>query len=100
VDGDGLSNRQEYLAGTDPRDPLSYLKVERLTAGLGLPTLEFRAASNKTYSILWKPSLDSGSWSVLTNSPAYPSNRLERVTDPAPATGRRVYRLVTPALRP
>ena len=77
VDGDSLSNRQEYLAGTDPRDALSYLKVDRLT-GSGLPTLEFRAVSNKTYSVLWKPSLESGNWSVLTNILAYSTNRLER----------------------
>jgi len=99
-DGDGLSNRQEYLAGTDPRDALSYLRVERLTAGSGLPTLEFRAVSNKTYSILWKPSLDSGNWSVLTNLPAYPTNRLEQVRDATPGVERRLYRLATPALRP
>jgi hypothetical protein len=100
LDGDSLSNRQEYLAGTDPRDALSYLKVEGLTVGSGLATLEFRAVSNKTYSILWKPSLDSGSWSVLTNLPASLTNRLERVTDPTPDVVRRLYRLATPALRP
>ncbi|HXJ56283.1 MAG TPA: lamin tail domain-containing protein [Verrucomicrobiae bacterium] len=99
-DGDGLSNRQEYLAGTDPRDALSYLKIDRLTVGSGLPTLEYQAISNKTYSILWKPSLDSANWSVLTNLPAYSTNRLERVADPTPAVTRRLYRLATPALRP
>jgi hypothetical protein len=99
TDGDSLNNRQEYLAGTDPRDPLSYLKVERLTAGASQATLEFRAVSNKTYSIIWRPGLDSGTWTVLTNLPAYPTNRLEQVIDRTPGV-TRVYRLVTPALRP
>jgi hypothetical protein len=99
-DGDGLSNRQEYLAGTNPRDPLSYFKVDRLIAGSGLPTLEFQAVSNKTYSILWKPSLDSGNWFVLTNLLAYPTNRLQRVIDPTPNLDQRIYRLATPAIRP
>jgi hypothetical protein len=99
-DGDSLSNRQEYLAGTNPRDPLSYLKVDRLTTPLGVPTLEFQAVSNKTYSILWKPSLDSANWSVLTNLLAVPTNRLQRVLDPTPGVEKRIYRLTTPALRP
>ena len=99
-DGDGLSNRQEYLAGTNPRDPQSYLKVDRLTTQLGVPTLEFQAVSNKTYSILWKPSLDSANWSVLTNLLAVSTNRLQRVIDPTPGVDKRIYRLTTPALRP
>ena len=74
--------------------------MDRLTVGSGLPTLEYQAISNKTYSILWKPSFDSGNWSVLTNLPAYSTNRLERVADPTPAVTRRLYRLATPALRP
>ena len=31
ADGDGMSNLAEYLAGTNPRDPQSYLWISSLT---------------------------------------------------------------------
>src|SRR6185436_18709031 len=31
-DGDGMSNWQEYVAGTDPTNALSYLKIDSITA--------------------------------------------------------------------
>src|SRR5262249_17428630 len=35
-DGDGVLNWQEFVAGTDPRDPGSFLRIERLTADAGV----------------------------------------------------------------
>src|SRR5262249_44125443 len=51
-DHDGLSNEQEYLAGTDPQDPLSFLKIDRLflTGEQTAAVVQFNAVSNKTYT--------------------------------------------------
>ncbi|NJM78352.1 MAG: hypothetical protein HC852_24455, partial [Acaryochloridaceae cyanobacterium RU_4_10] len=55
-DGDTLTNAQEFIAGTDPQNPLSCLKVEQITAGLGACALRFTAISNRTYSVLYRES--------------------------------------------
>ena len=94
TDLDGLSNRAEFLAGTNPQDSLSYLKVDRITGGPA--TLQFNAVSNRTYSVQFKGSLDAPSWQKLIDLGARSTNRLEIIVDPE-ATPGRFYRLATPA---
>jgi hypothetical protein len=50
ADSDGMSNWQEYVAGTDPTNTLSYLKIDNLTIQTAR-RLTFGAVSNKTYTI-------------------------------------------------
>lgn len=95
-DGDGTLNWQEYVAGTDPTDPSSFLKIESITAD-SVATLTFRALSNKTYTVEWTDTLKTGSWSRLSDVFARPMSRDEQVTD-AGYNPRRFYRLVNPRL--
>jgi hypothetical protein len=97
-DGDGLTNLQEFISGTDPQDPLSCLKVDQISAGVGVRTLTFTAISNRTYSVLFKDSMLGGVWSKLADVPARTTNRIASVSDVIPAANQRFYRLVTPAL--
>jgi len=92
-DLDGLTNGAEYIAGTDPRDPLSYLKVEQITGGPA--TLQFIAVSNRSYSVQFKSALSDPVWQKLVDIAAQTSTRTETVVDPD-ATPGRFYRLVTP----
>ena len=95
-DGDGMLNWQEYVAGTDPTNALSYLKLDATAglAGLGAG-LAFQAVSNKTYTIEYTDSLETVAWLRLADFAAQATNHLERLTDTAFRTNR-YYRLLTP----
>jgi hypothetical protein len=104
-DGDSVANRDEYLAGTDPLDAQSYLKVESITlAGSPQTTLiRFPSRAGKTYSVLRRDSVNGGAWISLADVPAISSNRVVEVLDSmplAPGQIQRFYRLVTPRLPP
>jgi hypothetical protein len=97
-DGDTMSNQAEYIAGTDPKDVRSYLKMERIEGTVAGVNLDFLARSNRTYSIYYRPVLNQSSWQVLTNLPARSSNRTERIFDPTPSASDRYYRIGTPGI--
>jgi hypothetical protein len=93
ADGDHMLNKDEFFAGTNPRDPQSYLKVEFDPAGGN--TLQFMAISNRSYSVQFIDNLATGTWSNLTHAFSRTTNRLEQVADPSGGS-KRFYRLVTP----
>jgi CotH kinase protein/Lamin Tail Domain/Bacterial TSP3 repeat len=93
-DGDGMLNGEEHTAGTDPTNPLSYLKVDSLTAPPGA-VLSFGAISNRTYSIQFKDALEAATWSKLTDVPARTNNYSATIPD-ANYTTNRFYRIATP----
>lgn len=99
ADGDGFSNGQEFVAGTDPQNAGSRLQLESITAGATGVVLRFAAGANRSYSLLYRESLESGPWLKLADVPAEPVLRQVLITDSASLEGsRRFYRVVTPAL--
>ncbi len=94
-DGDGMTNGEEYMAGTDPKDPASYLKVERLGADGGTARIEFLAVSNRAYAVEFTDAIGILPWAPFAHIAAKPTNRMEAVLDPAPAFSR-FYRLSVP----
>jgi hypothetical protein len=51
ADGDGLSNREEYLAGTYATDPADGFRLDLVAQGPDGPVLEFLAIRGRTYSL-------------------------------------------------
>jgi len=97
ADGDGLSNLAEQLAGTDPGNPVSLLKITGLVRnGDGSITGAFPAVAGKTYRILTSPDLSA--WTPLGDDVTAAATSTLTFTDPAPGPGQRYYRVRTPAL--
>jgi hypothetical protein len=97
-DGDGESNLSEFVAGTDPRDSQSVLRVQasrEANGGLGT-RISFTAQPDRTYTIEFSDSLTSPSWQKLSDVPAAATSRPVEITDPATDRGARFYRVVIP----
>jgi hypothetical protein len=97
-DQDGLSNLQEYLAGTNPRDAASALRFESVTVQSGGVALIFKAVAGKSYTVQYRDSFTGGAWATWRDVTPQPTNGPVEVVD-APVTNvtGRYYRLATPA---
>jgi hypothetical protein len=97
-DGDGMTNLQEYLAGTDPHNAQSCLRIESITRLPGGVALRFTGMSGHGYSIQYRDSLAVGSWQKLVDVPATQSTSTVQVNDTSGGGSARFYRLTTPIL--
>ena len=82
ADGDGMSNLDEYRAGTDPTNA---------------NVLTFVAQTNLSYSVQWRTNFSLATWTNLTSLTAQTSVRTIQVnTASGPPFSERYYRVVTP----
>jgi len=91
-DNDGMSNLQEYLAGTDPQSAASVLKLEAARDG-GQIALRFTAQPNKAYRVQVRADLNSGVWQTHSDFLAQPTGRTLQIADPAVSSSARYYRV-------
>jgi len=98
-DNDGNNNLQEYVAGTNPRDPTSRLALEVIPSNDASPLrLRFTAMAGKTYSVQHNGGLSLSLWTKLADVASAPTNRVVETLDYSPVGGppARFYRVVTP----
>jgi hypothetical protein len=96
ADQDGMNNYAEYLAGTNPTNAVSGLRVELepMTA-LGTVRIRMSVLANHTYTLQASARLDGGMWSRVADLAAQPYDYTQVVDEPLSRTNR-FYRLVTP----
>jgi len=94
ADADGMSNRDEFIAGTNPRDADSVLRIQILNAN-GI-TLRFPAQSNIAYNVEFQTNL-MAAWQILRNVSPQSSNRMVDVSDPGASNSPAcLYRIASP----
>jgi hypothetical protein len=94
-DGDGLSNLDEYRAGTNPRDTSSVLALQISTLSPEI-SLKFTALQGRSYSVLYSDSIADGIWKKIGSIDFTPAAREVELHDSGASKGPRFYRLVTP----
>lgn len=94
-DSDGHSNRAEFIAGTQPRDPQSFLGVlaDRIVGG----KVRFfvNVVANRTYTVESSETV-RGPWSTLVELRPTQTGQ-SSVEDTRTNTSTRYYRVLTPA---
>jgi hypothetical protein len=96
-DGDSFTNREEFIAGTDPKNGESFLHVITVRTEGEEFMLQFKAVSGKSYSIEGRDDLGSGGWTHLLDVAPQGATGVMEVSDPALGTWpNRYYRITTP----
>ena len=93
ADGDGMSNLQEYLAGTDPTNPNSLLALSIATDATGTNLfLGWNAVSGKNYQVLSTTNLSNPVWQVFPASVG--ANGSQRYFNVPAADSQRYFRIL------
>ena len=93
LDQDGLTNYQEFLAGTNPRDANSVFRVTRINLASGQVRITWNSVAGKTYTIHAASQVD-GHYVPVRNVTATVTG--ETSTDFTPSAARQFYRVATP----
>ncbi len=93
ADGDGVTNLQEFKAGTDPKSANSVLRITSIDRSTGNPRISFPSVTGKTYRLDYRDDLVTGSWSPLVDG-IFGTGATVQISDPS-GTGlsKRFYRI-------
>ena len=93
-DGDGMTNLQEYLAGTDPRSAASVLRITSIQKSAGDIVINFPSVFGKTYRVEQKNNFSVG-WSTLHDNIPGTGGSISLIdTEAADTFAQRFYRVV------
>lgn len=91
-DGDLMTNRAEYLAGTVPTNALSVLKLQDPTITATGLQISWSSVRFKRYNVTRASDLVSGPWEQV-GATVRATNTTAQIVDPLPLAGARYYRV-------
>ncbi|MCF7818695.1 MAG: hypothetical protein K9M54_12535 [Kiritimatiellales bacterium] len=93
ADGDGLSSWQEYVAGTNPTNPLSVFEITSESVGAQGAIIRWSSVSNRFYSLFRSTNL-SGIFAIVPGAGDLPATPPENIyTNPADNGASAFYRV-------
>ena len=93
-DGDGMTDRAEYLAGTDPRDDFSVLRIVQIQPDAIGVHVTWESVPGKLYRVQFKEATEDPYWNDVPGDVAA-SGALADQCDFTPMLGRqRFYRIL------
>jgi Tol biopolymer transport system component len=94
-DGDGGTDLNEFLAGTNPTDPMSVFRAQMVYSGLAAqtPVITWFAAPGKSYQVQFKNDLNDSIWQNFNGNVVLLGNQ-GSAYDLVPVAGQRFYRVV------
>jgi hypothetical protein len=63
-DGDGMSNADEFVAGTSPRDPTSFFRIKSIVSNLSGCQILFDSTAGRTYRVEYRDNFNDN-WSLV-----------------------------------
>jgi len=93
-DGDGRSNRLEYMTGTDPKSPGSGWTYGTMSVAGNEVQFQFTQPANRAAIVEVSPNLvDWQVWEVPGNTPSYPATAQQRVISVPTTSEMRFFRV-------
>jgi hypothetical protein len=92
-DGDGFTNMAEYIAGSDPTDPGSFLRVSSIRFDASGATVTWPSAPGKRYQVLSRPHLSTPRGWQPIGLPVTATANTAEFFDPTATSSLRFYRI-------
>jgi uncharacterized repeat protein (TIGR01451 family) len=93
ADGDGHTNLQEYLAGTDPRDPHSVLRIETFQISSNVCRIRFTSVLGKLYRVERTSEFAAQNWLAVSSNIVGTGTMLEVLDTVTSANSKQWYRV-------